>query len=206
MHNPMSLALRHTRPNRYDSSSAKHQPSKESLEALKPLRIYPRAAQFAGTTNPATFSTNSRIVEYKTPDKDMHDFLNFVDSIPNVIAEGSPDAANSAPNSAVSPDELVNQWMLSPEVKDFINENLVKIEIATALQLAERHFSTIGKPWCELIDDPDFGDCYLAIHLIVSEGVETAFLQSESFLSAFVVSVDPIKQRRISVVYHPTRA
>jgi len=84
----------------------------------------------------------------------------------------------------------------------FCVETQIKDDVETTLALASQHFSVVGDARYEIIEDPECHEHYLAIHVRVSGAPEEAFAQSELFLDAFVASVDPSRQRRISLVYH----
>ncbi len=85
---------------------------------------------------------------------------------------------------------------------DFCAGTHIKEDVETTLALARQCFAVVGNARYEIIEDPECQEHYLAIHVNVSDAPEEAFAQSESFLDAFVASVDPSRQRRISLVYH----
>jgi hypothetical protein len=96
----------------------------------------------------------------------------------------------------------ISEMWLPAELLGFCSENQVTLAFEQTVALARRHFSTVGDPWCELVQDDDCEEYYMAIHVNVSGGPEAVFGQSEAFLDAFVAAVDKRKQRLISLVYH----
>ena len=95
--------------------------------------------------------------------------------------------------------------MNSVELSEFLRKHAVKEDVVKTLSLAREHFSVVGDPSCEIVDDPESQEHYLAIHVNVRGVPEAVFAQSEDFFDAFIASVDSSKRRRISLVYHPTQ-
>jgi hypothetical protein len=87
---------------------------------------------------------------------------------------------------------------------EFCARNGIEREVMLTVDLATHHFSFLGQPSFEIIEDPECNENYLANHVDVSGGPESVFQQSESFIDEFVTSIDRSKRRFISLVYHAT--
>jgi hypothetical protein len=92
------------------------------------------------------------------------------------------------------------------DVNEFCEKLAIKDDVAKTLSLARRHFSVLGDPWYEIIEDSESQECYLAIHVNADGSTDEVFEQSESFLDAFVTNINSGNQRHISLIYHATSA
>jgi len=86
--------------------------------------------------------------------------------------------------------------------REFCARNRIEREVVQTLDLAKKHFSFLGQPSFEVVDDPESRENYLAIHVGVSGEPHQVFLRSETFLDDFVTSIDSSKQPLINLVYH----
>jgi hypothetical protein len=83
---------------------------------------------------------------------------------------------------------------------------VIKDDVARTLAMAREHFSVLGDPRFEIVEDPESQECYLAIHVNATGGSEEVFEQSESFLDVFVANIAPGSAHHISLVSHSTAA
>ncbi len=100
--------------------------------------------------------------------------------------------------------EHLDSLLTSVEITEFLRKHSIKDDVVKTLALAREHFSVLGDPRYEIIEDLESQECYLAIHVDTAGGPEEVFKQSESFLDAFVTNIYSGNQRHISLVYHST--
>jgi hypothetical protein len=91
---------------------------------------------------------------------------------------------------------------IAMEVRDFCREQEIEGDVDKAINLAHKHFAIQGKPWFQVVHDPEADEHYLSIHFRALGPAERVFEQSEAFLDVFVTAVDRQKQKCINVVYH----
>ena len=51
------------------------------------------------------------------------------------------------------------------DIKDFCEKLMIRDDFAKSLSLARLHFSVLGDPWYEIIEDSESQECYVAIHV-----------------------------------------
>jgi hypothetical protein len=90
---------------------------------------------------------------------------------------------------------------IPPDVREFCALKQVEDEVRTTISLARDHFAMVGEPEFEVVDDPECGEHYVAIHVRVAGEPEEVFRQSEAFLDSFLASVDTKKRRYINLIY-----
>jgi hypothetical protein len=88
------------------------------------------------------------------------------------------------------------------EVRDFCAQKQIVHEVDKAIGLARTYLAMIGEPEFELVHDPDHDECYLGIHVCVSERPEILVRQGRSLLRALRSSIDRDKLNFINVIYH----
>jgi hypothetical protein len=88
------------------------------------------------------------------------------------------------------------------EVRDFCAEKQINDAVETAIFLAREHFAMIGEPVFELVDDPDYGEHYVGIHVQVVGRPEEVFEKSRAYLDSFRASIDPQKRGFVNLIYH----
>jgi hypothetical protein len=93
---------------------------------------------------------------------------------------------------------------LAREVREFLIQKQIEDEVRTTLSLASRHFTIVGEPAFDIVNDPDCGEHYVGIHVRAEGRPEQVFRQSQAFLDSFLDRIEPTKQKYINLVYHPT--
>ena len=93
---------------------------------------------------------------------------------------------------------------LPVNVREFCDQKRLAPDVEKTLALAEQHFTVVGGPEFQVIDDPEYGQHYLCIDIQVIGEAEDVFLQGEAFLESFVAFVGRENQEFISLVYHST--
>jgi hypothetical protein len=90
------------------------------------------------------------------------------------------------------------------EVHEFFVQYQIEDEVRTTIALAREHFTVVGEPGFQVVNDPECGEHSVAIHVRAEGRAEEVFRQSGAFLDSFLNRVEPSKQKYINLVYHPT--
>ncbi len=101
-------------------------------------------------------------------------------------------------------EEIRRPSHLASEVRDFLVHKQIEDEVRTTLSLAEKHFTIVGEPVLDVVNDADCGEHYVGIHVRAEGRPEDVFRQSEAFLDSFLDGIESAKQKYINLVYHPT--
>ncbi len=88
------------------------------------------------------------------------------------------------------------------DVSDFCAQNEISDAIQTAILLARKHFAAMDVRSFEVVDDPEYGEQYVGIHVDVEGRPEAIFQQSKAYLESFLSSVDSRKRGLVNLVYH----
>ncbi len=88
------------------------------------------------------------------------------------------------------------------EVRDFCAEKQINDSVKTVIFLARQHFVTIGEPVFEVVNDPEYGEHYVGIHVQVEGGSEEVFQQSKAYLDSFLAAIEPQKRIFVNLIYH----
>jgi hypothetical protein len=123
--------------------------------------------------------------------KDIHEF-----SIPGNLSKATQLPVH------MPGDRSVEVLEMPAEVRDFCVEKQIDDAVKTAIFLAREHFATIGEPVFEVVNDPEYGEHYIGIHIQVEGQPEEVFQQSKAYLDSFLASVDPQKRSFVNVIYH----
>ncbi len=99
-------------------------------------------------------------------------------------------------------DRSVGVLEMPTDAADFCAENQINDAVETALVLAREHFATIGEPVFEVVNDPEYGEHYVGIHVQVEGRPEEIFKQSKAYLDSFLASIDPRKRGLVNLIYH----
>jgi hypothetical protein len=118
-----------------------------------------------------------------------------VEDVFAVSCSGSTELHQSEPRQS-------SELKATGDIKEFCEKLAIKDDVAKTLSLARQYFTVLGDPRYEIVEDFECQELYLAIHVSVSGGPEEAVGESDRFLDAFVMAIEPGKQRRISLVYH----
>jgi hypothetical protein len=98
--------------------------------------------------------------------------------------------------------EEIDRPEIPIEVCLFCSENGIEREIEETIDLARRHFTLIGEPSFEVVDDPEHGESYVGVHIRAQGGPEDIFRRRRVFSDAFRDSVGREKRRLINLIYH----
>jgi hypothetical protein len=101
-----------------------------------------------------------------------------------------------------SPTEALDRPEIPIEVRAFCSQSSIEHEIEETIDLARRHFALAGKPSFEVVDDPEHGESYVAVHICARGEPEDVFRQGRAFWDSFRDSVGPEQRRRINLIYH----
>ena len=91
------------------------------------------------------------------------------------------------------------------DVRDFCALKHIDDAIKTTISLARKHFAIIGEPTFEVVDDPEYGEYYLGIHIDSEGRTEEVFQQNKAFLASFLASIDSQKRSFVNLIYHSTQ-
>jgi hypothetical protein len=101
-----------------------------------------------------------------------------------------------------SPAEAVDRPDIPIEVRALCTRNGIEREIEGAIDLARRHFALAGNPSFEVVDDSEYGECYVGLQIWALGGAEEVFRRRRAFSDAFRDSVGREPRRLINVIYH----
>lgn len=94
---------------------------------------------------------------------------------------------------------------IPPGVREFCTLKHIEDEVRVTISLARDHFTIVGEPDLQVVDDPEYGEPYVGIHVQAAGQPEEVFRQSEAFLDSFLESIDPQKRTFINLIYHSTQ-
>ena len=123
--------------------------------------------------------------------KDIHSFI-----IPGNLGKETQAKVHVPGDRSVEVLEMPN------EVRDFCAEKQINDAVKTAIFLAREHFAIIGEPVFEVVNDPEYSEHYVGIHVQVEGRPEEVFQQSKAYLDSFRASIDPQKRIFVNVIYH----
>ena len=123
--------------------------------------------------------------------KDIHSFI-----IPGELNSETQSRERTPGDRSVEVLEMPN------EVRDFCAAKQINDSVKTAIFLARQHFATIGEPVFEVVNDPEYGEHYVGIHIQVEGGPEEVFQQSKAYLDSFLAAIEPQKRIFVNLIYH----
>jgi hypothetical protein len=91
---------------------------------------------------------------------------------------------------------------LAGEAREFCTQKQIESEVETTIVLARKSFTISGQPWFRVVHDSESGEHYVSIHVRVAGTPDEVFAQGEAFLNAFLTTIDPEKQKYLSLIYH----
>jgi hypothetical protein len=115
----------------------------------------------------------------------------------------SPQSPSTA-SPELPPAGALNISNLTGEVREFCAQKQIENEVETTIALARTFFTISGQPWFRIIHDSESGEHYAGIHVRVAGTPDEVYAQGEAFLDAFLTTVDPEKQKDLSLIYHST--
>jgi hypothetical protein len=103
---------------------------------------------------------------------------------------------------SIAPTPTLGALNIPLEVREFCKEKQIEGDLAKTIDLAHQHFTIRGRPWFQVVHDPEAEEHYVSIHIGVAGAAERVFEQGEAFLDSFGVAVDRDKHSYITLVYH----